>query len=189
MNDEHCDPTVPEHGPPAPDPADPSTGPTPFGAAAEQLRVAGDPEMGRAGERVRLAAVTHEPVVTTELADAVADPRCGAVVTFDGVVRDHDGGRGVERLEYTAHPGAGEVIVEVAGRIAARYPDSIVAVAHRCGPLQIGEAALACAVSAPHRKQAFAACDELVDTVKQRLPIWKHQVFDDGESEWVGALG
>src|SRR5699024_12337466 len=76
-----------------------------------------------------------------------------------------------------------------AREIAARYPDSLVAAAHRCGPLDIGESALACAVSAPHRKQAFAACDDLADTVKQRLPIWKHQVFDDGGSEWVGAPG
>ncbi|MGO2720599.1 MAG: molybdenum cofactor biosynthesis protein MoaE, partial [Brachybacterium tyrofermentans] len=119
----------------------------------------------------------------------VEDPRCGAVVTFDGVVRDHDGGRGVERLEYTAHPGAADVMAEVAREIAERYPDTLVAVAHRYGPLEIGDSALACAVAAPHRKQAFVACDDLVDTVKQRLPIWKHQHFEDGEDEWVGALG
>src|SRR5699024_12388258 len=118
-----------------------------------------------------------------------ADPPAGAVATFDRAFPDHASGRGVERLECTAHPGAGDVIAAVAREIAARYRDSIVAVTHRCGPLDIGESALACAVSAPHRNQAFAACDDLVDTVKQRLPIWKHQVFDDGESEWVGALG
>src|SRR5699024_10945035 len=85
-----------------------------------------------------------------------------------GVVRDHDSGRGVERLEYTAHPGAGDVIAEVAREIAARYPDSIVAVTHRYGPLDIGGSALACAVSAPHRKQAFAACDGLAETATRR---------------------
>lgn len=182
-------PSVTPPGPAAAAPEDPSPGPTPFGASAEQLRVTGDPAMGAAAQRVRLAVVTQDPVAVADLAGAVADPRCGAVVTFDGVVRDHDGGRGVESLEYTAHPGAGEVIGEVARVIAARYPDAVVAVAHRHGPLEIGESALACAVSAPHRKQAFAACDELVDTVKQRLPIWKHQVFTDGGTEWVGALG
>ena len=185
MSDEH----LTGIGPSAPQPGDPSPGPTPFGAPTEQLRVAGDPPMGTAAQRVRRAVVTQEAVDVADLAEMVADPRCGAVVTFDGVVRDHDSGRGVERLEYTAHPGAGDVIAEVAREIAARYPDSIVAVTHRCGPLDIGESALACAVSAPHRKQAFAACDDLVDTVKQRLPIWKHQVFDDGAAEWVGALG
>ncbi|WP_394215654.1 molybdenum cofactor biosynthesis protein MoaE [Brachybacterium vulturis] len=120
---------------------------------------------------------------------AVTDPRCGAVVTFDGVVRDHDGGRGVDRLEYSAHPSAGEIIDAVAREIADRYPDTLVAVAHRHGPLVIGDSALVCAVAAPHRKQAFAACDDLVDTVKQQVPIWKHQIFDDGGTEWVGALG
>lgn len=113
----------------------------------------------------------------------------GAMVTFSGVVRDHDGGRGVERLEYSGHPSAPQVLAEVAGEIAERYPDTLIAVAHRVGRLEIGDSALVCAVAAPHRKQAFVACDELVDTVKQRVPIWKHQLFEDGESEWVGALG
>ena len=145
--------------------------------------------MGPAPDRVRHAQVTEQPVSVTALARAVADPRCGAVVTFDGVVRDHDGGKGVDRLEYSGHPGAAEVIVEVAREIAERYPDTVIALAHRVGPLAIGETALGCAVAAPHRKQAFAACDDLVDTVKQRLPIWKHQHFADGTDEWVGALG
>lgn len=136
-----------------------------------------------------VASVGEDAVSVAALIEAVGDPRCGAVVTFDGVVRDHDGGRGVERLEYSAHPGAADVMTEVAREIAGRYPDTLVAVAHRYGPLHIGDSALACAVAAPHRKQAFAACDDLVDTVKQRLPIWKHQLFEDGEDEWVGALG
>ena len=169
--------------------ADPTRGPTPFGAPAETLRHGGDPAMGPAAERARLAEVDTEPLTLARMVSAVADPRCGAVVTFDGVVRDHDEGRGVRRLEYTAHPTADAVIEEVAREIAERYPDTLVAVAHRHGPLVIGDSALVCAVSAPHRKQAFAACDALVDTVKQRVPIWKHQVFEDGGSEWVGALG
>lgn len=182
MSDEHTRPA-------AADPTDPGPGPTPFGAPAEQLRVPGDPSLGPVAERVRTAMVTSDAISVTDMTAAVSDPRCGAVVTFDGVVRDHDGGRGVQRLEYSAHPAADEVIVDVAREIADRYPDAIVAVAHRHGPLAIGDSALACAIAAPHRKQAFAACDDLVDTVKQRLPIWKHQVFDDGETEWVGALG
>ncbi|GAA4530128.1 hypothetical protein GCM10023160_30510 [Brachybacterium paraconglomeratum] len=187
---------------PASDPttsADPTRGLTPFdtarlvaaldGAEAEPLRIAGDPAMGDGAERARLAEIRQEQITVTQMIQAVSDPRCGAVVTFDGVVRDHDGGRGVERLEYSAHPTAGAVIAEVTREIAERYPDTLIAVAHRVGPLEIGDSALVCAVAAPHRKQAFVACDELVDTVKQRVPIWKHQLFDDGESEWVGALG
>lgn len=175
--------------PAGPAPADPGPGPTPFGAAPAQLRVPEDPAMGPAPQRVRRAEVTELPVFVAALAEVVADPRCGAVVTFDGAVRDHDGGKGVSRLEYSGHPGAGEVILEVAREITERYPDTVIALAHRVGPLAIGDTALGCAVAAPHRKQAFAACDDLVDTVKQRLPIWKHQHFADGTDEWVGALG
>lgn len=158
-------------------------------AAAQGLRVAGDPAMGAADQRVRHTSVDEGEISVVAMSEAVADARCGAVVTFDGVVRDHDGGRGVESLEYSAHPSAAEVIAEVAAEIAERYPDTLIAVAHRVGPLAIGDSALACAVAAPHRKQAFIACDALVDIVKQRVPIWKHQAFDDGDTEWVGALG
>ena len=183
------DPAAPSASGAAASPSDPGPGPTPFGTDPEQLRVAEDPAMGPAPDRVRHAEVTEQPVAIADLAAAVADPRCGAVVTFDGVVRDHDGGKGVDRLEYSGHPSAGEVIAEVAREIAERYPDTVIALAHRVGPLAIGDTALGCAVAAPHRKQAFAACDDLVDTVKQRLPIWKHQHFADGTDEWVGALG
>ncbi|MFC7374092.1 molybdenum cofactor biosynthesis protein MoaE [Brachybacterium sp. GCM10030267] len=172
---------------------DPTRGAAPFAgepaADPHRLRVPGGPPMGEPGQRVRLAEIRESAISVAQMADAVSDPRCGAVVTFDGVVRDHDGGRGVQRLEYTAHPSAGEVIAEVAREIAERYPDAMIAVAHRHGPLGIGDSALTCAVSAPHRKQAFVACDDLVDTVKQRVPIWKHQIFEDGGTEWVGALG
>lgn len=155
----------------------------------QDLRVPGDPVMGAAAERVAYAAVTTEEVSAQRMASLVQDPRCGAIVTFDGVVRDHDEGRGVLRLDYSAHPSASAVIEEVAAEIAERFPDAILALAHRYGPLTVGESALACAVAAPHRKLAFAACDALVDTVKERLPIWKHQQFSDGSEEWVGALG
>lgn len=188
-----------DHAPEGAGTADPTRGVTSFpaengadergDAAAQGLRIAGDPAMGSAVQRVRHADVGTEEITVAAMAEAVTDPRCGAVVTFDGVVRDHDGGRGVDRLEYTSHPSASAVIAEVAAEIAERYPDTLVAVAHRVGPLAIGDSALVCAIAAPHRKQAFVACDELVDTVKQRVPIWKNQVFDDGASEWVGALG
>lgn len=161
----------------------------PVDAFVEGLRIPGDPAMGDAADRVAYAAVTTDEVSVQRMASLVQDPRCGAVVTFDGVVRDHDEGRGVLRLDYSAHPSAQQAIEEVAAEIAARYADVLVAVAHRYGPLTVGESALVCAIAAPHRKLAFAACDDLVDTVKQRLPIWKHQQFADGTDEWVGALG
>lgn len=148
-----------------------------------------DPDLGDVADRVAYTAVTTDEVSVPRMASLVQDPRCGAVVTFDGVVRDHDEGRGVERLDYTAHPSAQDVLDAVAAEVAGRHPQVLLAVAHRHGPLTIGESALACAVAAPHRKEAFAACDDLVDTVKERLPIWKHQRFADGTDEWVGALG
>ena len=131
--------------------------------------------------------------VTTEVLDvtsheaAVATPKAGAVVSFAGVVRDHDHGRSVVSLTYEAHPSAEEVLREVVAEIEADPDVYAVAVSHRHGPLAIGDIALAAAVSTAHRAAAFNACARLVDVVKQRLPIWKHQVFTDGTDEWVGT--
>ena len=134
-----------------------------------------------------VARVVDEPLSVTEHEVAVADKRAGAVVSFGGVVRDHDGGRAVTELEYVGHPTAGDVLTEIATQFAARPEVHAVAVSHRIGLLGIGDVALACAVSAAHRGQAFAACADLVDEVKKRLPIWKRQVFTDGEEEWVAC--
>jgi molybdopterin synthase catalytic subunit len=134
-----------------------------------------------------LARVTEEPLSVAEHEAAVADKAAGAVVSFAGVVRDHDGGRSVTELEYVGHPTAPELIAEIAAEFAARPQVQAVAVSHRVGLLAIGDVALACAVSAAHRGQAFAACAELVDEVKARLPIWKRQVFTDGVDEWVAC--
>jgi molybdopterin synthase catalytic subunit len=118
---------------------------------------------------------------------AVADPRAGAVVTFQGVVRDHDHGRGVTLLEYEGHPSAAAVLREVAAEIAAAPDVYAVAISHRVGVLKIGDVALVAAVSTAHRAAAFAACARLVDEAKARLPIWKRQVFTDGTEEWVNC--
>jgi molybdopterin synthase catalytic subunit len=118
---------------------------------------------------------------------AVAGPRAGAVVSFQGVVRDHDGGREVVLLEYEGHPGAAGVLREVAAEIAADPDVYAVAVSHRIGALKIGDVALVAAVSTAHRAAAFAACARLVDEAKARLPIWKHQIFADGTDEWVNC--
>jgi molybdopterin synthase catalytic subunit len=134
-----------------------------------------------------IARVADAPLSVAEHEDAVADKAAGAVVSFAGVVRDHDGGRSVTELEYVGHPSAEDVLVAIAGEFAARPELHAVAVSHRVGLLGIGDVALACAVSAAHRAEAFAACAELVDEVKKRLPIWKRQVFTDGEEEWVAC--
>jgi molybdopterin synthase catalytic subunit len=110
-------------------------------------------------------------------------------VTFAGVVRDHDEGRGVVALSYSAHPSASEVIGAVALEVARAHPAVVLAVAHRVGDLGIGDVALACAVASAHRAEAFAACAALVDEVTTKVPSWKEQAFDDGTSEWVASIG
>ncbi|MEV1331696.1 molybdenum cofactor biosynthesis protein MoaE [Micromonospora costi] len=131
--------------------------------------------------------VTDRPLDLAAHEAAVADPRAGAVVSFQGVVRDHDHGRAVTSLEYEGHPSAEQILREVAAEIAADPEVYAVAVSHRVGPLAIGDVALVAAVSTAHRGAAFAACARLVDEVKARLPIWKRQVFADGTEEWVNC--
>ena len=135
----------------------------------------------------RIARVVDEPLSVAEHEDAVADKAAGAVVSFVGVVRDHDGGRSVTELEYVGHPSATEVITQLAEEFAGRPGVQAVAVSHRIGLLGIGDIALAAAVSAAHRREAFDACIDLVDQVKHRIPVWKRQVFVDGSDEWVGS--
>ncbi len=137
--------------------------------------------------RVVQAAVTTAPVDVTALEALVADASAGAVVGFGGIVRDHDAGRSVTMIEYVGHPSAQSVLEQVAADVAARTDVEALAVAHRLGPLQVGEAALVVAVSAAHRQEAFAAAALLVDEVKDRLPVWKRQQFRDGTDEWVAC--
>ncbi len=132
--------------------------------------------------------LTEQPIELSEYEALVAHESAGAVVGFAGVVRDHDDGRTVIRLEYSAHPSAQQTLADVAAEIAADC-DGVraIAVSHRIGTLQIGDAALVAAVAADHRAAAFETCARLVDTVKARLPVWKHQFFADGSDEWVGS--
>lgn len=134
------------------------------------------------------AGVGTEPLDVAEHAALVSDAAAGAVVTFAGVVRDHDGGRAVHGLEYSGHPSASRVVAEVAEQVAGRASGlRAIAVSHRVGLLAIGDVALACAVAADHRREAFEACAELVEEVKRLLPVWKRQVFTDGTEEWVNS--
>lgn len=127
----------------------------------------------------RLDAAAHER--------AVAHPGAGATVSFAGVVRDHDHGRSVRSLEYEAHPDAAAVLAGIAAEVATDPAVYALAVSHRVGALAVGDAALVAAVSTAHRAAAFAACARLVEEVKARLPVWKHQVFADGTDEWVNC--
>jgi molybdopterin synthase catalytic subunit len=136
---------------------------------------------------IAIAAIGNEPLDLAAHEAAVADPRAGAVVSFQGVVRDHDHGRTVTLLEYEGHPTAAEVLRAVADEVAADPAVFAVAVSHRVGVLEIGDVALVAAVSTAHRAAAFAACARLVDEAKARLPIWKRQVFSDGTDEWVNC--
>ena len=136
---------------------------------------------------VALVRVTTDVISVSEMAAAVATQVAGAVVTFSGDVRDNDHGRSVASLEYEAHPSAEALLKKVAAEVAAKHEVLAVAVAHRHGPIAIGESAPVAAVSAKHRKAAFEACEELVDEVKAQIPIWKHQVFTDGTDEWVNC--
>ncbi|WP_156687223.1 molybdenum cofactor biosynthesis protein MoaE [Mycobacterium sp. Marseille-P9652] len=134
------------------------------------------------------AAMTEHPIHLSEHEELVGHRSAGAIVGFVGMIRDHDGGRRVVRLEYSAHPSAEQVIAEVVGEVAGRSEGvRAIAASHRIGALHIGEAALGAAVAADHRQAAFTTCALLVDTIKARLPVWKHQFFDDGTEEWVGS--
>lgn len=160
------------------------------------------------------AVLSAEPISVDQAIAAVESDTAGAVVSFSGVVRNHDGGKPVQRLSYSAHPTAHQVMADVVAQIVAEQAagkagagtdaagtasepgaetDSTTAqpvriwVAHRIGMLEIGDPALVCAVSAAHRGQAFAVCSELVDRIKAQVPIWKEQFFTDGTVEWVGA--
>ncbi len=135
---------------------------------------------------VTLAGIRADALDLGEVTALVADPSAGAVVSFTGVVRDHDGGRRVTALSYSAHPSAPVLLAQVADEVAAVEGVIRVAVLHRVGDLEIGDAAVVLAVSAGHRASAFAACARLIDELKTRVPIWKHQVFADGDAEWVG---
>ncbi|MEV7663922.1 molybdenum cofactor biosynthesis protein MoaE [Paenarthrobacter sp. NPDC089316] len=138
------------------------------------------------------AVLSSEPISVDQAIRAVESDTAGAVVSFSGVVRNHDDGKAVDRLSYSAHPTAHKVMTDVVAQLVAEHSgeaDQPVRIwaAHRIGLLEIGDPALVCAVAAAHRGQAFAVCSELVDRVKEQVPIWKEQFFSDGTVEWVGA--
>jgi molybdopterin synthase catalytic subunit len=164
-----------------------STHPALDTSPAPGVRVPDTSRITPPARRVALTVVTDRPLDVAAHEAAVAGPESGAVVTFAGVVRDHDGGRAVRQIEYVGHPAAAAVLAAAVADVAARSPVEAVAVSHRLGELAIGDAALVVAVSAAHRQEAFVAAALLVDEVKRRLPVWKRQVFADGSQEWVAC--
>ncbi len=137
--------------------------------------------------RVRLCAIRDEPLEVDEVLAALDDETSGGVTLFVGRVRDHDGGKGVTGLDYSAHPTALDKLREVCDRVAAEYDVQALAAVHRTGTLEIGDAAVIVATASAHRGTAFDASRALIDTLKSEVPIWKHQRFGDGTEEWVGS--
>lgn len=136
---------------------------------------------------VRLVDIRDEALSVDEVTTAVADAAAGGVTLFVGAVRDHDENKSVVGLEYSAHPTALDELVAVAEEVGKEYDVLAVAAVHRVGRLAIGDAAVVVAAAAAHRAEAFEASRELIDRLKQRVPIWKHQIFADGSDEWVGS--
>lgn len=140
-----------------------------------------------AAERVLLTDIRDAELSVDELLGLVRDPTSGGIVTFVGVVRDHDHGEDVAGLDYSAHPSAQERLADVCRAVAQRHTEVRLAAVHRVGELRVGDTAVVVVAGAPHRGQAFEACRELIDTLKHEVPIWKHQRFTDGSDEWVGT--
>jgi len=139
------------------------------------------------GETLRLVDLRESPLSVDEVLAAVDDEAAGGVTLFVGRVRDHDHGKGVTGLDYSAHPTALAALHQICDRVAGAHPIHALAAVHRVGHLDIGDIAVIVATAAAHRGQAFDASRDLIDTLKAEVPIWKHQTFTDGTEEWVGS--
>jgi molybdopterin synthase catalytic subunit len=137
---------------------------------------------------VASASISDQPLSVVAALQAVTQPDVGGSVVFVGTVRDHDAGREVAGLTYSAHPSALELMQQVLDEVAAEFPRVHLAVTHRVGELTIGDLAVVVAAGAAHRADAFRAASALIDRVKTQVPIWKHQRFADGTEVWVGSL-
>jgi molybdopterin synthase catalytic subunit len=130
--------------------------------------------------------LSDEPLSLDRVVDEVRDEQAGAIATFTGTTRISSRGRTVTHLEYEAYEGMAEgVMAEIAKGLHSRYELSAVAIHHRLGRVGIGETSVVIAVSAPHRQDALAACKDAIDELKERVPLWKKEVYSDG-AEWIG---
>ncbi|MDT3767376.1 molybdenum cofactor biosynthesis protein MoaE [Gleimia hominis] len=137
--------------------------------------------------RIVRAEIWDRPIDPQIITAEVTEDKAGAIVTFTGVVRNHDDGRAVTDIDYSAHPTAARVIGEILGDIAGREGAHAISCVHRTGHLTVGDVAMVAVVAASHRAQAFSTVALLVDEVKRRLPVWKKQQFPDGTHEWTGS--
>jgi molybdopterin synthase catalytic subunit len=139
---------------------------------------------------IRMLGVGEAPLSVADVYASVADvPSAGGIDLFVGVVRNEDEGRPVTDLGYEAHPDVETYLREVVEKAITQYPIHAVSAVHRVGDLAIGEIAVIVAVACPKRGEAFDACRQIIDQIKETVPIWKRQRFADGDSEWVGAEG
>ncbi len=146
-----------------------------------------DTSTGPGDSVIRLVELRQSPLDVAEVVAALDDAASGGLALFIGRVRDHDGGRSVDGLDYSAHPTVTDRMRDVCRRVAEQYDVTGVVAVHRVGTLQVGDIAVITATTAAHRGEAFAASRALIDTLKAEVPIWKHQRFADGTEEWVGA--
>ena len=130
--------------------------------------------------------ITDEPLDTGALIDSARRDTCGAVASFIGVVRNHDGGESVNAIEYSSHPSSQQILRDIAVEFKDRPGVHRIVAWHRVGRLESGEDAMVVAVAAEHRAQAFRAVEAIVEDVKAKLPIWKKQELTDGSHNWSG---
>lgn len=131
--------------------------------------------------------IVHSRIDSKGIRDLVAQPQIGALVEFHGLVRNHDADREVVRLEYEGHETANLVIEEIAAAVERKFPQVRFAISHRLGSLEIGDLAFYVVAASAHREEAFEACRLLVEEVKEKIPVWKNQIFTDNSNEWVNS--
>jgi molybdopterin synthase catalytic subunit/molybdopterin converting factor small subunit len=130
--------------------------------------------------------LSTEPLSLDAVVDEVRSDAAGAIATFVGTTRVHSRDRTVRHLDYEAYEEMAEqVMAQIAAELSGRYELCAIAIHHRTGRVEIGEASVVIAVSAPHRQDALAACKDAIDTLKERVPLWKKEVYEGGE-EWIG---
>jgi molybdopterin synthase catalytic subunit len=135
---------------------------------------------------MKLFEIVTEPINTNELIQKVEKREAGAITTFIGMVREFTNGKRTVYLEYQAYvPMAEKMLAQIGEEITSKWENTIVAITHRIGSLDIGEAAVVIAVSSPHRKAAYEANEYAIERIKQIVPIWKKEIWEDGQ-EWIG---